>query len=342
MNVATSRPVAGPRLAAVGGYTAEGGGRADGITVVAVDPDAITELGRYPMASPSWLAWHPALDVVYATSEVLEGRVETLGVRSDGRLEPLGGASSGGSSPCHLAVTDDARHLLVANYGGGVAAFALDAAGRIGERTELVEHDGRGPHAERQEASHPHSVVERTGVVTVVDLGTDELRSYRLSPAGRLEPLARAELPPGTGPRQLAFADGRSYVIGELSAQLLVLDEPEPGRFALRREVAGSTAGSTVLPAQLTIRGRFAYVSNRGPDTLAVLDLTTDPPGLVAEHRLEAPNPRHFAIDGGRVYVAAQDGDALVVFDLDSDGTGLTPGARHPMPSPTCIAFRPR
>jgi 6-phosphogluconolactonase len=84
--------------------------------------------------APSFLAVHPALPVVYAVSEVDDGAVDAF--RLDDSFAPAGHLSTGGSQPCHLAVTPDGRHLACANYGSGsVAVFALGTDGALDRRT---------------------------------------------------------------------------------------------------------------------------------------------------------------------------------------------------------------
>ena len=110
-----------------------------------------------------------------------------LALSDAGALSVLGEAETGGAHPCHLAVTPDGRFLLCANYtGGSLAVFSLSASGAIEARTALVQHTGSGPDADRQEAAHVHMAVPSpdSTVVSAVDLGTDEIRSYTLSSDG--------------------------------------------------------------------------------------------------------------------------------------------------------------
>ncbi|GAA3475793.1 beta-propeller fold lactonase family protein [Streptomyces yanii] len=63
---------------------------------------------------------------------------------------------------------------------------------------------------------------------------------------------------------------------------------PAPGSFRVRAAGPASQSGGQNLPAQLTLSddGRFAYLANHGPDTIAVFDLTTDTPIVVGEYGL--------------------------------------------------------
>ncbi|GAA4057722.1 hypothetical protein GCM10023065_32060 [Microbacterium laevaniformans] len=100
----------------LGGYSADMGGRAEGVgTLLAGNADDVSaggELARRTEVavradSPSWLAWHPTLPVVYAA---LEGRGVVQAYRriGDERFVPHGGALEAGEAVCHIAVAADA------------------------------------------------------------------------------------------------------------------------------------------------------------------------------------------------------------------------------------------
>jgi len=182
-------------------------------------------------------------------------------------------------------------------------------------------------------------------LASVVDLGTDEIRSYRISDTGTLSPVAVTTLPPGTGPRQLVRAPGtsRAYIVGELAASLIVVNETAAGEFAVVSAVPASARPGPNLPAHLELSpdGRFAYLSNRKLDTLAVFAIDGDKPELVGEHSVGEGWPRHFTIIGSRLYAANQHGDFVVVFDIDQATGALTEIRRYPVGTPVCIAPRP-
>ena len=91
----------------VGGYGPGMDGNADGIGVLAGDEGATTALEHRGVAavvaSPSWLAQHPSLDVVYAALEG-DAAVQAFARSGDRTLAPLGDRIPVGDSVCHLAV----------------------------------------------------------------------------------------------------------------------------------------------------------------------------------------------------------------------------------------------
>ncbi|TDC77221.1 lactonase family protein [Micromonospora sp. KC606] len=334
----------------IGGYTAASGGRGDGIVAARRDRGSgeLTPLGTVAATeSPSFLARHPTLPVLYAVNELAEGRVSAFGVGQGGELTPLAVRSTGGAEPCHLAVAPDGGHLLVANYGGGsVAVLPLDARGVPGERSDLVRHEGHGPDPERQEKPHCHMVSPDPGAgpLLAVDLGTDSIYRYDLDAgSGRLVPRApRVRTAAGTGPRHLArHPDGRRcWVAGELDATVTAYELTAEGDLRQRGRIEASGRAGHVQPSEIAVGpgGRFLYVGNRGVGTVAVFALDGDLPRLVAEVATGGEWPRHFVLVGGHLYVADERADMVRVFRVDP-GSGVPEPLGEPVevPSPTCV-----
>ncbi len=335
----------------LGCYTADAGGRGEGIAAVRRDPrtgalDPVGVVASTP--SPSFLARHPRLPVLYAVNELDDGTVGAWSVDGPGRLTALAVRSTGGGFPCHLAVTPDGRHLISANYGSGsVAVHPLDPAGVPGERSDLLTHDGRGPDPHRQEGPHAHMVSPdpHRPEVLAVDLGTDRVHRHRLDPvAGRLVPQPPAvRLAPGAGPRHLVrHPDGRTlFVVTELAGTVdAYVPDPADGRLRGTARVPSSTRAGARQPSEIAVRpdGRFLYVANRGPDTVAVFALDGGRPRPVAEVDTGGRWPRHFAVLGGHLYVANERSHTVTTFRLDPrTGVPVPDGVPLAQGSPTCV-----
>jgi 6-phosphogluconolactonase len=320
----------------VGSYTSATGGNGVGISTFRRTPDGVLTPDRtLAMASPSWLTAHPTAPVVYAANETPNGTITA--VSTD--LEILGTISSGGADPCHLAISSDARHLLCSNYSSGtLAVFALAEDGRITGQTDLVRHEGSGPYVGRQEAAHVHMAVVRDQIVSALDLGTDEIRSYTLVDNGKLDPIAVSTMPPGTGPRQLVRGAGDlAYVVGELAATVVVVREGPPGTFTPVTTVPATMTPYTDGPnwvAHMELLGDRLYVSNRNPDCVTEFDVSGAEPVALADHPSGAW-PRHFATVGDTLYAAAQKDDAIVAFPRTGG-----PQVRYQTGTPTCVLVR--
>ena len=149
-----------------GGYGPEMEGQADGIGLLAVDegqgPTTLAYRGAVvPAPSPSWLAQHPTLDVVYAALEG-SGEVAAFARTGESALRPLGSPVPAGELVCHLAVAPDGRFLIASCYGDGrVVRIGLGADGRLvpegrDKAAELrAALFGGGDASERREESRP-------------------------------------------------------------------------------------------------------------------------------------------------------------------------------------------
>jgi 6-phosphogluconolactonase (cycloisomerase 2 family) len=338
-------------LVFVGCYTGETGGEGEGIALLRRDPatGVLTRLGvaaRTP--SPSFLTQHPALPVLYAVNELDAGAVSAFSVASDGSLTELAVQETGGRHPCHLAVTPDGRFLLAANYtSGSVSVHPLDPDGAVGERTDLLQLDGRGPDPDRQTGPHAHMVVpdpNRGADVLISDLGSDRVWRTRLDPvSGRLAPPVPAIVTaPGTGPRHLRRAgDGTFLVSGELAANLSWY---RPGGADGTLVPAGAVPASTVAgennPSELVIGndGRFVYMANRGPNTISAYAWDGEKAEMIAEVPTGGVWPRHLALLSDHLYVANERSHTVTTFRVDPD-TGIPAIQGEPTgeSSPTCV-----
>ncbi|WP_199515416.1 lactonase family protein [Nucisporomicrobium flavum] len=332
----------------LGCYTGESGGEGEGIVLLRRDvtTGSLTRLGvvaRTP--SPSFLAQHPTLPVLYAVNELTAGTVSAFAVADDASLTPLAVQPTGGSAPCHLAVSRDGRHLLVANYvSGDVSVFPLDADGVPGERTDLLGLDGKGPVVDRQEGPHAHMVAPdpNGSEVLISDLGSDRVWRARLDPvSGRLTlvgPAVVAE--PGTGPRHLLrTSDGALVLVGELTGDLSWYRAGAGGELARDGGVVVSATRPN-QPSEVTTGrdGRFVYVANRGPDTVTVLRWEPEGGTVIAEVATGGSWPRHIALLADHLYVANERSHNVTIFRVDPD-TGVPTAQGEPVAesSPTCI-----
>jgi 6-phosphogluconolactonase len=361
-----AKPPGQPTLVYFGTYT---GPKSQGIYVSRLDPAtgelSVPELAA-PVTSPSFVAIHPSRRFLYAVNEVgsfqgkRTGAVTAFAIEpATGRLTMLNQQSSGGGGPCHLNVDQTGRNVLVANYGGGsCAVLPIGKDGRLGEATAFIQHRGSSVNKQRQDGPHAHGIYldAANRFAFVPDLGLDQVLIYQFDPnKGSLAPNDPpfASVPPGSGPRHLAFhPTGRfAYVINEMLCTVSAFTyEPERGRLSLVQTVSTLPAGQAVLPrfstAEIEVHpgGRFLYGSNRGHDTLAVfaLDPQTGHLSLLQNEPTQGKTPRGFGIDPtGRWLVAAnQDSDNVVVFQIDGDTGRLSSTGRSvAVGLPVCVRF---
>ena len=129
------------------------------------------------------------------------------------------------------------------------------------------------------------------------DLGIDRILVYALEPAlSQLTAHSEAVLPPGSGPRHLAYAPGGSavYTVNELNSTLTAFDyDGEAGTLAARQTLSilpeGASGASTAAEVLVHPSGKFIYSSNRGHDSLAIFGV--DPAGQLSLSGRGWPEP---------------------------------------------------
>ncbi|UXW86079.1 lactonase family protein [Microbacterium azadirachtae] len=224
----------------VGGYGADMEGQADGIGLLAVaDGQGPTTLGYRgavaPAPSPSWLAQHPTLDVVYAALEGA-GEVAAFARTGERALRPLGRPVAAGQYVCHLAVSPDGRFLVASCYGDGrVVRIGLGPDGAL-------QPDARDKAAELREALFGDRGAEERE-------GGDE-SEHRADPTAAVDPYAsdpnrldRSLSPSKDGDPRVSHAHAAAFLpdgriaTTDLGYDLVRIWRPAPTGLALDHEV---------------------------------------------------------------------------------------------------------
>jgi 6-phosphogluconolactonase len=363
--VSADEPEATPTeyMVYVGTYT---GPKSKGIYLLKLDMQSgkLTPQGVVEgIENPTFLAIHPSQKFLYAVSEVSDfegkpaGAVHAFAINADGGLTLLNQQSSVGAGPCHLIVDKVGQNILVANYGGGsVASLPIGKDGRLAPHSAFVQHAGLDPKSGKPLVPHGHSVNfdAANKFACVADLGLNQVLVYHFDADKgtlSLNEAPIAELPPGSGPRHLAFhPNGKfAYVINESSltmsamaydadkGQLTTLQTIDTIPDADRNQKGLSTAEVCVHPA-----GHFVYGSNRGHDTIVVyqVDQATGMLTHVENISTQGKTPRNFFIDPTGTYLLAenQNSDTIVVFRIDpKTGKLKFTGNVAEIPSPVCI-----
>jgi 6-phosphogluconolactonase len=322
-----------------------------------------------PIHTPSFLALDPSQRFLYAVGEHAESPMRgadglPYGLVSAFARDPETGAltllnerPSHGLGPCYVSTDRTGAIVLVANYGSGsVVALPVQADGSLGEATVAIQHEGSSAHPTRQTGPHAHSIVVDPGnrFVLAADLGIDQVRVYRLDPAGRrLMPHnpPSIQLASGAGPRHIAFHPSGAYVyvINELGSTVSAFRyDGERGTLTWMQIVAtlpeGFTGPSTTADLHVHPSGRFLYGSNRGHDSLAVfaIDPASGRLNALGHVSTEGQTPRGFVVDpsGAFLLVANQRSDTIVVFKIDeASGMPIPTGQVVDAPTPTCLRF---
>jgi 6-phosphogluconolactonase len=346
----------------IGTYT---GAKSRGIYLSQLDP-ATGKLAAAELAAevknPSFLAIHPSRKFVYAVSEVADaggkptGGVSAFAVEpATGKLKLLNQQSSQGAGPCHLALDQTGKYLLVANdKGGSVAVLPVGPDGKLGEATDVKQHSGSSVHPERQKEPHPSGAAfsPDNKFAFVCDVGLDKIFVYRFdAESGKLTPHEQAFTPtkPGAGPRRLVFRpDGKfAYVVNELDSTVTALAY-DPAAGTLKELQTLSTlpgyydGPNTAVEIGVHPSGKNLLVSNCGNHSVVLF--TIDDSGqltYVEDQSTYGTNPRHFGIasDGKHVVVANQDSGSILILRSPENARVKPGGNVTKTPSPTCAKF---
>jgi 6-phosphogluconolactonase len=328
--------------------------------------DAATgELARPELAaeipSPNFLALSPDEKWLYAATraEADTGGLAVFARSPDtGALQLREQKFSGGAGPCHVSVGAKGKLVLLANYGGGsVKSFHVSTSGALTDGT-FLQHQGRSVNPSRQRGPHAHCFVASPGgrFALACDLGLDQVLVYRVAKTNAAltahDP-AWAQVPPGAGPRQLAFSpDGATvYVLNEMACSLTRFAWNErTGKLTLRETVSvlppGVSVTNTFSGAAVIVRpdGRFVYASVRGHDSIAGLSVNRRTGELQWVENVPCGGrvPRGMGMDpsGRWLIVAHQKSDTAEVFRSETGSGRLTATSqRVAVGSPVDVKF---
>lgn len=332
-----------------GTYTPDGGGRAEGIGALRAHGDGSLEwLGTAVQAqSPSFLAAHPALPVVYAAAEQRK-MVQTYRRTGPFGLELHGDPQPAGDAACHVAVDPLGRFVTAACWGDGqVILYGLDGdgglAGRFPAPPSVDPHASLSPGEPRQSRAHA-SLMLQDGRVMTTDLGHDTIRVWNYAPGTGLIADHEVALPFGSGPRHLVqHSSGNVFVVSEYSVEVFIL-RPEAGTFELvfrgPATSGGSQSGDSAAEICLGPQGNYAYVGVRGSNIISTLEVGGGGTELLPVQDMPSGGnwPRHHLVRDGWLHVAHERSDNIATFALDPV-SGLPGPQIHDVetPSPTAL-----
>jgi 6-phosphogluconolactonase len=300
------------------------------------------------LANPAFVCAHPSLPVVYVLSEVWTGPGTVCSLRlTPDRRTLLGRADlpSYGDMPAYASVVDS--FLLVGNYGdGSLVSYRLHANGDLAEQVSLVALSGSGPDLDRQLGPHAHCLLAHpsNGFVYAADLGADLVLRLSLDRStGAFAVVGSTRVPPGSGPRHLAFtpSGATAFLVEELSSTVTVFGVETGGELVARQrlsmlppDTAQPSSGADIV---VSPTGDRVYASNRGHDSVVTYAPGRDGSWEAREWTPTGGVPRGLALspDGGTLLVANQAGDSLGLLEVTPQG--LVERFRLSVATPTCV-----
>lgn len=316
--------------------------------------------------SPTFLALDAKRHLLFCANEVntLNGKpggaISSFSIdAATGNLTLINQRPSMGASPCHIILDKTGKNLLVANYASGTAAvLPVSSNGELGEATSVIQDEGKGPDAKRQEGPHAHCIVlsPDNRFAFLCDLGIDKVMIFKFDAEhGKLTPNDPpfAQTKPGSGPRHIAFSRDEkfAYLVNELDSTVSTF--AYDARTGALKELQNLSA----LPAdfkdfnkaaeiEIAPSGKFLYVSNRGRETVVSFAIDSEKGTLTwaGEENCGGKNPRHFGIDpsGKYMLVSNQDSGLVVPYGIDVLTGQLKPnGQAATVPAAVCAVFLP-
>ncbi len=260
-----------------------------------------------------------------STQRVASYRIEP------GGFTPLNEIDVGGSGT-FLATDRTGRFLLSAYYGDGrIAVHRIADDGSLGEQVQSLE-TAKNAHCVVVDRSNRFVFVPHTGPETIFQFVFDEQTGrLTLNTAGNVD---TSDTTAKHEPRHLWFhpTEDFAYVSMEGGSEMRAYRfDPEQGTLtALSKYVStlpsDFSGENTTADIELTPDGRYAYVSNRGHNSLAGFQIDASsgagrsltPPTTPTE-----ATPRSFNIhpSGKWLYAAGQGSGKLVVYRINDDGS---------------------
>jgi 6-phosphogluconolactonase len=324
-----------------------------------------TETGELSLAGPlalaenaTFLALSPDGRHLYAAEELPGGGcVQAFSQEVNGRLDALNKQAVKGSGTCFVSVDATGHDVFLANYGSGsIACVQVKPDGSLVDATAFAQFTGSGPNISRQQTPHAHSIYASpdNAFVYACDLGTDRIYIFKLDAArGTLvagDP-AFATVPPGSGPRHIAFSlkGDFVYVANEMGNSVTVFSRNAvTGALNSLQTISTLVSGTPdpkVTTGEIVLHpsGKWLYVSNRTIDTISVFSIGTD--GLlklIQSTSSVVKFPRNFALDptGQWLLAAGQKDNRIAVLKIDTASGKLTATPHEAeVGSPMCILF---
>lgn len=303
--------------------------------------------------NPSYMAWGPDTDYLYAVSEngTAESRLNALQFdKTTESFALLNSEPTAGADPCFVSVAPDGRFAITADYSGGsVSVFPILSDGKLGARSQEFRYTGAGYNPARQQSPHLHTVrfTPDSSLLLATDLGLDRIYTYRVNKndSGYLvaDTTTTLQMTAGSGPRHMAFAPNTPfiYVINELSGMVSVIKN-ENGHLELIQEIEADTlhaAGSADI--HISPDGNYLYASNRlKGDGITIFHIAPDGRLTKVGYQPTGRHPRNFVItpDGKYLLTACRDDNRVEIYRIDRQTGKLTLQPQIiPIAAPVCL-----
>lgn len=294
--------------------------------------------------NPSFIAYSPDKQYLYAVNENSEGSVSSFKVEESGLLQFLNKVSSHGAAPCHITLNKKGNKAVVSNYTGGSAAiYTISKDGKIEEAFQKMNF------TTKYKISHAHSAQFYKDELFIADLGTNSVYPYILkNDKYELENRNLVKMTGNPGPRHLAITKNGQfvYIINEYGGSVTSVKRTENGfeqidyDSTLDENYRGKNSCADI---HLSKNEDYLYGSNRGENSMVVFKRNKTDGTLekIQTTPVHGDWPRNFTLDptGKFLLVANQKSNNISVFNIETDSGKLTFLQDIKAPSPVCLLF---
>ena len=331
-------------------------GKGEGIYLCSFENGKIQVINSISQRNPSFFCIDEKNQKIYTVNEMKEylgefgGGVTEITYNLKGEMREDKTYNTGGTDPCHIALSPNGRFLSVSNFANGsVSVFPVGDDGSVLPNKKVFNHEGDSIHPVRQKGPHAHSTVfsPSDNKMYVPDLGIDKLVCYSYNGMEvSSDPESTIDTYKGSGPRFGEFSsDGKHfYLINEIGSSVthFLYDN---GAMITKETVStlpdDYTGENICSDLHISPNGKYLYASNRGHDSICVFSIGDDG-GLsfIERQSCRGKTPRNFTItpDGEYMLIGNQDRDTFAVFKINTDGT-LSFFDITDFPTPVCIRF---
>ena len=253
--------------------------------------------------------------------------VLSFDIEKDGTLRnPTEILSTMGKCGCHICTHNGSVYCT--NY-------LSVSVSRIPDKIAI--HSGHGINPARQEAAHTHFVCTAPDGknIFVTDLGIDKIFVY--SP--ELEEVSSVEMPAGHGPRHIALhPDGETvFCVNELASTVSVLSYKNE-TLTIKETVSAlpEDFDGTSIAAAIRFEDNKIYVSNRGHDSISVMNFESGTLTLEKTIPVHGKNPRDLWVDEDVFICTNQDSNSVTILSRE-DGKLLF---EFKMPCPISVFIK--
>ena len=247
--------------------------------------------------SPTYLAFDQAGHLYTVGAEGGQGGIAAY----DQKAQLLNRVVEDGAPLCYVAVDEERGLVYGANYHKGqVLVYKQQEDGSL-KLADVDTHIGQGPHANQASAHVHYTDLTPDQYLITCDLGTDQVTTYDVTEAGKLNKLDTYTCAAGAGARHIVFHNHHklAYLICELNSTIEVLIYDGVGQFEHLQTISTLPEGFDEFNGTAAIRlsadGKFLYGSNRGHDSIAVYQILADGSlQLVEITPTNGKNPRDF------------------------------------------------